>query len=674
MFSYATKSDGVQPTASDPNFNQVSVLLHGDGTNGAQNNTFLDSSTNNFTVTRNGNTTQGTNTPFSQAAGYWSNSFNGTNAYLTTTNNAAYDFGSGDFTVEAWVYTGSSSQQTVVERRGTGFSSGDWVIFVNETLNVVQFYAFNVNSSAAVLSGTGFTLNSWNHIAVVRSSTTFTLYLNGVSISSTTSSATIASNSLGITVGRDNPVGGRLYFNGYISNFRIVKGTAVYTANFTPSTTPLTAITNTSLLTCQSNRFQDNSSNNFTLTATGTPSVQPFSPFAPISAYSTSVNGGSMYFDGSGDYLTASYSQAALDWWTSDYTIEAWVYPTTLTGWGYQSGIDTQSSLIGNASPTSITNYWSFGPYPDGTVKFKYFNGISITVTSTATITAGQWSHIAMTKTSSGIIVWVNGVGTTVAAIVGTPQTAGGTPLSIGQINNTAINGYVSNIRIVKGTAVYTSNFTPPTAPLTAITNTQLLMSGTNAGIFDNAIKNNAETVGNAQVSTSVVKYGTGSMSFDGTGDWLTSPDTINLQLGTGKFTIEGWVYLNAIGSARGFVSKGTSTTGWSLGTNSSNQLVFNHSSSTITSTGTLAASIWYFVTVVREGTGTNQTKIYINGTNDGIGTVATDFNQTTIMYVGADRVGGFPLNGYIDDLRITKGVARYLANFTPPTQAFPNQ
>jgi hypothetical protein len=162
-------------------------------------------------------------------------------------------------------------------------------------------------------------------------------------------------------------------------------------------------------------------------------------------------------------------------------------------------------------------------------------------------------------------------------------------------------------------------------------------------------------------------------MSFDGTGDWLTTIDNPNLQLGTGNFTIEGWVYLNAIGSARGFVSKGTSTTGWSLGTNSLNQVVFSNTATSFASTGVLLISTWYFVTVVREGTGSNQTKIYINGTNDGTGTVAGNFNQTNILYVGANRVGGEALNGYIDDLRITKGVARYTANFTPPTQAFPD-
>ena len=73
------------PTGNgDPYFQYNSILLPGQGTNGAQNNTFLDSSTNNFTITRNGNTTQGTFTPFSQAAGYWGNYFDGTGDYFTS--------------------------------------------------------------------------------------------------------------------------------------------------------------------------------------------------------------------------------------------------------------------------------------------------------------------------------------------------------------------------------------------------------------------------------------------------------------------------------------------------------------------------------------------------------------------------------------------------------------
>ena len=88
---------------SDPNFENVTLLLTGDGTNGAQNNTFLDSSTNNFTITRNGNTTQGTFSPFSQTG--WSNYFDGSGDYLTTATSASgFSFGTGDFTIEFWMY------------------------------------------------------------------------------------------------------------------------------------------------------------------------------------------------------------------------------------------------------------------------------------------------------------------------------------------------------------------------------------------------------------------------------------------------------------------------------------------------------------------------------------------------------------------------------------------
>jgi hypothetical protein len=118
-------------------------------------------------------------------------------------------------------------------------------------------------------------------------------------------------------------------------------------------------------------------------------------------------------------------------------------------------------------------------------------------------------------------------------------------------------------------------------------------------------------------------------------------------------------------------VAKGTSTTGWLVSLDSSEKVVFTFATSTITSTGSIILDAWNHIAVVREGTGTDQTKIYIGGTNDGTGTVSTDFNQTSVMYVGCNRTAGNAMKGFIDDLRVTKGVARYTGTFTPPTQAF---
>ena len=664
MLSHALRAkvqNSTIPAATDANFNQVSLLLHGDGTNGAQNNTFLDSSTNNFTITRGGSAIQGTNTPFSQADGYWSN-YNPTSSYLTVATNAAFTYGLSDFTMECWVYlTTTGAIQYVIDQRNSGTANAVIPAIYVSASNVLTYF---VSNAAQITGTTALTVGTWYHVAVSRSTLSTKMFLNGVQEGSTYTDANSYAASR-VVIGSNAATAGN-YLVGYVSNVRLVNGTGVYTTTFTPSTTPLTAITNTKLLTCQSNYFKDNSSNNFTLTATGTRSVQPFSPFAPTSAYSTSVNGGSMYFDGTGDYLSVP-SSTSLNL-TGDFTVECWAY---------LNAVNTNNMICGSDNG-STSDYFNLSA---GSINLAVSANSSPNFPAwTASIKTGVWNHIAITRVSNVLYAYLNGVQLTLSSGSSSESRQwfqSSVAFLVGRYGYTPapwdVNGYISNLRVVNGTAVYTTTFTPPTAPLTAITNTSLLLSGTNAGIYDNAIKNNLETVGNAQVSTSVVKYGTGSMSFDGTGDWLTSLDTPNLQLGTGKFTIEGWVYLNAIGSARGFVSKGTSTTGWSLSTNSSNQVVFSYASSTITSTGTLSVSTWYFVTVVREGTGTNQTKIYINGTNDGTGTVATDFNQTSIMYVGADRVAGSALNGYIDDLRITKGIARYTANFTAPTAAFPN-
>jgi len=658
------------PTSSgiiaDTYFNYTTVLLSGDGTNNATNATFVDSSTNNFTITRNGNTTQGTFSPY---GANWSNYFDGTGDYLGLPSSANLTL-TGDFTIEFWIYLTTLTASQTVFNNTNGFdrsvqtdgSGANWIYWDGTANRTIGTPA----------------LNTWTHIALTRQTSTVKGFLNGVQGFSVSDSGTIDFSSGAIGTRQRSPGPGGFYINGYLSNFRIIKGTAVYTAAFTPPTAPLTAITNTSLLTCADNRLIDDSTNNFAITRNGDVSVQRFSPFSPTAAYSTGTIGGSGYFDGTGDYLTIPYSTAAFDWWTTDYTLEAWVFASSWAGW---SASTTQPALIGNFAEPGTTNYWCFGPHSDGTVKFNYWNGsASNYVTSTATVVLNQWNHIAFTKTSSGIILWVNGVGNTVTAISGTPQSATAQPLTIGKTTTSAgITGYVSNLRIVKGTAVYTTNFTPPTAPVTAITNTSLLLNYTNAGIIDNTMMNDLETVGDAKISTTQSKFGVSSMAFDGTTDYVVEPTNTNFGYGTGDFTIEFWLYLNTTSVDQTIVSNLSSASSVNphiYYLNGTAIVYYTNSDNRITGSA-LNTSTWYHVAVCRAS---GSTKMFINGTQAGSTyTDSNNYGTTAPLGIGTYWSAGSPvtsstLNGYIDDLRITKGYARYTANFTAPTAALPTQ
>ena len=414
----------------------------------------------------------------------------------------------------------------------------------------------------------------------------------------------------------------------------------------------------------QNNTFIDSSSNNFTVTRTGAVTQGTYSPFTATAPYSANVSGGSGYFDGTADYLNVSAGTTALAYGTGNFTIEFWVYPFSTA---------TQVAYDQRAASTTVApliyinaNAWT------------YVFGSTVAITGSAP-TANAWQHIALVKSSGSTKLYINGTQSgstytdsqTYVCPTGFPRIG-----AYGDTGAAKFNGYISNIRAVKGTAVYTANFTPPTAPLTAISGTGLLLGFTNAGVIDNAMQNILVTVGTAAISTIAYKYSTGAMTFSGSGAWLTTPDKTSLQLGTGDFTIEGWVGVNAIGTAYAIVSKGAAATGWSVNITSGNKLQFSYTAANLTGATSLVANAWYYFAVVRSGSGTGNLKIYINGTADATsaGAVTDNFNQTSILYVGASRTGTTPLNGYIDELRITKGVARYTADFTAPQQAFPNQ
>jgi hypothetical protein len=310
------------------------------------------------------------------------------------------------------------------------------------------------------------------------------------------------------------------------------------------------------------------------------------------------------------------------------------------------------------------------------TLTMAFYTGGSsyFIMTSSVALQGRVWNHIAVTRSGNSWYMFLNGV-----QVANTTQSvtiiSNTTPLYVGgePFYNQMFTGYISNLRIVKGTAVYTSAFTPPSAPLTAITNTSVLLSYTNAGVLDNAMMNDLETVGNAQISTSVKKYGTGSIAFDGTGDNLTTASTPNVWLGGGAFTIEMWLYPNDASSQQMLIS-GSDTNSMFLGMNidGANRIAIGRKGTAVDNfvSYTYTTGAWIHLAVAKDSS--NNIRFFVNGTQ--VGTTGTNSitYANSVLNIGFEPTQKY-LNAYIDDFRITKGYVRYTSNFTAPTAAFPN-
>jgi hypothetical protein len=638
---------------------------------GENNHRFVDESANRFLITRNGNATQGTFTPFSPTG--WSNFFLTSDNYFGVSGNSAFSF-NADFTVECFVFQTARSDNGVV----TEISSYlDGVMIRLGTIGGIYDTVY-VNGTNVASISTHVALNTWVHIAVVRSGTAVTVYVNGTSRGTATISGTVNTTSGAIRIAAPlHTTPGTQPFQGYISNFRIVKGTAVYTSGFTPPTAPLTAITNTSFLTCQSNRFVDNGTNTFAITVTGTPSVQAFSPFAPTAAYSAATVGGSGYFDGTGDYLSVPANAQFLPGVNTDFTFEVWVYLTAAPGaQGMQivgtGEYGTNADWVLTITSSRLPDFY-FAVLPGG-----------FAITSNTAISVNSWNHIAVTRLGTGsnnLKLFLNGAVVAQASRNDTMDYTGNN-LSIGADENgdeAVFTGYISGLRLINGTG--NVSISVPTAPPTAITNTSLLLNFTNAGITDATGKNVFEGVADARVSLVQSKFGGSSMFFDGTGDYLIAPYSQISDFGTGDFTIEFWMNASAAGTYVAVVGTqsigGSATAGmWRVSNrlNSANGLYFNYT------TGSGFVDVTFSITNYNDGTwrhiavsrASGSLRAFVDGTQvGGIFPTNQSFTSGQRLNVGWNAQDGQFYTGYIDDLRITRGFARYTANFTPPTETF---
>ena len=659
-----------------------------------QGTSFADSSTNNHTITATGNARAAANSPFSTTSttetlqttssrSYATSSsvyFDGSGDYLTIADNTALDMEGSSFTIEYWYYPLTTpSAQTIFAKRASGSGGGSYAGvlqgFSNNSLFPNVLATVNGSSWGVNLTSTvAVTLNSWNHIAVVRDGNTWQVYVNGVSGGSAVLSGTVPNNTAAFTIGGGAADGSFAINNSAISNFRVVKGTAVYTSNFTPPTSPLTAISGTTLLTCQGTTLTDASTNNFTITAVGNAAINSNNPFAPtlVSQPITPVR--SVFFDGTGDYLSLADGNTAVQFGSGDFTVEGWIFNTSSVNPGRVVN-NWSSSTAGAAS-------WEILVAPSSLIFLCGTNGTSSQVSLSGTIGLNQWYHFAGVRSGNVFTLYINGVsvGTTTQNIT----LQAGNTFTIGARRNSAsyvepFPGYISNLRVVKGTAVYTSNFTPPTTGLTAISGTSLLtcVDGT---FKDRSANNFAITQAGDAKTTQFSPYTPiGALSFDGNGDYLTVPDNDAFNFSDGNFTVEFWLNPNSIGTSW-IVNQFEGSAG--VDTNSAFTFLFTAASKlqatvaygnsttqiNLVSTTTILVGSWYHAALVRND---SSLTLYLNGVPEATSSALTTSvinNSNLNVNIGQRQGGANYYNGYLSNIRIVKGTAVYTTRFIPST------
>ena len=416
--------------------------------------------------------------------------FDGTGDNLTVPASTDFAWGTADFTVEMWVYS-TASDHTSGNHYMFDLGSGN-LGAINYHQNKFNYYNTTVGSTRQI---GGFPAFEWHHIAVARENGTTRMFLDGVVGMSFADTHNYGTSALAVEIA-GYAGGSTLNWQGYISNLRVCKGHAVYTENFTVPTRELvvhkaaprgvvfSAADNvTTLLACQSATDATlDSSGRHTITANGNAHAQSANPGllrrTNISS-TTTENTGAVFFDGTGDYLDIKENGNDFDF-PEETTIESWIYFETIptNSWVDFLGTSNNSAYLGSGKSGWIAAYYTLTVTGlQFRLSYQSNSAWIFELGWNFTATAGQWYHVVYTRESGTIYCYVNGVKLARSTTSGTGSQSDAITSSEGILRvgggagSTAklLTGYISNVRICKGHAVYKSangNFAVPTREL----------------------------------------------------------------------------------------------------------------------------------------------------------------------------------------------------------------
>ena len=631
-------------------------------TNTGSNIAFDDASSSNNTITKNGTVISNTFSPYRH--GGYATYFDGNDRIDVTTgllgSHTAGNASTSTFTIESWVYQEARGSNNGIDGNAASIIS-KWVYFNFGIDDSGHLHGHHYSGSQHNLETTATVpLKTWTHVALVVTGAQIKLYINGTLGATGTWHGMQAGTSLaGIGGGNQSHPE---KFTGYMHDIR-VSDNARYTTNFTPANA-LTTDSNTDLLIGKL-QIRDLSSNSVSLTLQGDVKVVPFNTSTgDNSPYSEADNGKSAKIESSGsNRLTSPITAMG----TGDFTVSGWVY--TIGSNNPDIIFDTRP-ISADASTGFYFAQYNAGYFYVGTASNNFGP-----IQGTTNYPKNAWNHFAIVRDSSGNLkMYINGNLEGTDAI-GTSKDLTSTDITIGsnRAGSSTCNAYVSDLKI-ESTAVYTTTFTPPTTPATSDSYTTFLFNPT-LSISDLSQKSEITCVGDAATSTTQVKFaGTKSIYLDGTGDYLQISNVKDSWISgyTGDFTVELWwyptnvtngTYQMILTGGSGFQLYMSPAAGLSLVLSSTNASPWfvdfweDH---------TMVNNTWQHLAFVRNG---NVYTLYVDGVSKATTTSSSTFSSgTNPVQLGIHGGVTYPAVGYFQDLRVTKGLAKYTSNFTPPT------
>lgn len=666
------------------------LKISADGTDGGTNSIITDESVFNRSITRIGDVSQTSISPYGTN---WSVYFNGTTDSFVSTNTTVMNFTAG-FSVELWFKMDDElafigTLPTYTSHLFTGNVANAFRLSVKsstsgKTPDQLTASAIGVPQSVITSQELNIAYGVWHHVVFVRDSAGNTaLFFNGRRVAQgiytgayAASKIYIAGDTLATSTGG--------MFRGYISDVKVNKLTVTHDPASmlcnVPSE-PVTADASTVLITANKSTVTSHEYSGVGLGAIGTPSVEQCGPYGETAAQTLAA-----YCDGDGDYIYTP-STADLNFDKVSFSIECWVrftkvgtaqvFLSKLEGdptWGYSWALSlTADNRISGSMYGTIYGNWYWSTVQTGSGYAK----------------PNIWYHVVMARRpDSGYhTLFVNGaphqsVSTGITLLATNSKVLIGRDLANGA--NRPLAGFIAGVKIVRGAYAYdpggsiqATRFPVPTQPPTRTAETKLLVNFQNGQIFDSTGLNSVRLYGAARVDTSFKKVSTGSVYFDGVDSRLTMPNKHCLNLSSTGFTIESWVLPKQRTAARQYLVEKdglyqTSTSQYGIYLEPSGELgvvVGGGQDSQTISTGTIIdLDVWTHVSVQKRGT---DIEVFVNG----IKVATTALTATLVSGTGSVNVGWSQceqsvsyFNGYLDDIRIYKSRTMRPSNFNPET------